>query len=86
MLVFVVLLHDWCAHEGGGDSPEYYRMPLPLSLNPQNYSRGKDKASIRKLRCSFCTSLVHPAYGGGRGGPQPGLDFVPGCVWLVHWS
>jgi hypothetical protein len=41
-------------------------MPLPHSLNPQNYSRGRDKAV-----CSFCKSLVHPAYGGG--GPRPGF-------------
>jgi hypothetical protein len=63
--------------QGGGDSPKSYCMPLPISLYPQNYSRGQDKAV-----CSFCTSLVHPAYGGGVHGRV--LDLVPGCVWLVY--
>jgi hypothetical protein len=64
---------------GGGDSSESYRMPLPLYLNPQNYSRGQDKTVF-----SFCTCLVHPASGGGGVVLSRVLDFVPGCVWLVH--
>jgi hypothetical protein len=52
---------------GGDDLQESYRMLLPLTLTPQNYSRGQDKAA-----CSFCTSLVHPAYG-EEGGPSNGF-------------
>jgi hypothetical protein len=61
--------------EGGeGDSPRSARKPLTLSLTPQNYSRGQDKARVQRLH-----KFGAPCVGGG--GLDHFLDFVPGCVW-----
>jgi hypothetical protein len=53
---------------------------LPYTRTP--IFRTLAEAKIRP--CAALHKFGAPCIWGGWGGPRPGLDFVPGCVWLVH--